>query len=199
MTAFALPSWFGADGFSLSLSVVQRAAASNFGGSEQVRDLMNDRWTATLSASPRTSSDAAALEAFIASMRGMNNTIAVYHLLRPQPQGTMRGNPTLAGGHVQGAEVLQIQSVAGATLRAGDMLGVGGLLLQVAQDSTADGTGLLVAPIVNRLRRALTSGGVVTWNKPTAPFRMASKPPAVQFVPGYAQGVTFDLVEEVTA
>jgi hypothetical protein len=36
MTAFALPSWFGGDGFSLSLATVQRSNASPFGGSEQV-------------------------------------------------------------------------------------------------------------------------------------------------------------------
>jgi hypothetical protein len=195
MTAFALPTWFGADGFSLSLSTVQRAFASPFGGSEQVVDLGNDRWNATLSASPRTNAEAAGLEALIASMRGMTNTIAVYHLLRPQPRGTMRGSPSTNGVAV-GAQSILIFTTVGATLLMGDMFGAGGLLFQVAADCTADGSGNLTVPIVNRVRRTLAASTPVVWDKPTVPFRLVSKP-VVQFVPGYAQGVVLDLVEAV--
>jgi hypothetical protein len=195
MTAFALPSWLGADGFSLNLDTTQRSFASPFGGSEQVIDLGSDRWKATLSASPRTYAEAAALEALINSMRGMTNTLAIYHLLRPQPRGTMRGAP-LTNGVAVGAQAVYIFTDPGATLLAGDMLGAGGLLFQVAADSVANGAGEFLVPIVNRVRRTLSALTPVVWDKPAAPFRLASKP-VVQFVPGYAQGVAMDFVEAV--
>ena len=195
MTALTLPPWFGADGFSLNLSTVQHLFASPFGGSEQVLDLLNDRWEATFSVPPRIFPEAAALEAFIASFRGMSNTLAIYHLLRPQPRGTMRGSPT-AQAAAAGAGSLTISTTAGATLFAGDMIGVGGLLLQVAADAAADGSGAMPVQIVNRLRGGFAAGTPVVWDRPTAPFRLASKP-VVQFVPGYAQGVTFDFVEAI--
>jgi hypothetical protein len=55
----------------------------------------------------------------------------------------------------QGAATLQIATAAGATLLAGDMLGVDGLLLRCAADCTADSNGLLTVPLTNRLRRAV--------------------------------------------
>lgn len=196
MAAFTLPSWFGADGFSLSLDANQRMFASPYGGSEQVLDMGNDRWRATLSASPRTNDEAAALEALLAGMRGMTNTLAIYHLLRKQPRGTMRGTPTAQAASA-GTQSLVLNSTAGATLLAGDLIGVAGLLLQVAADAIADGSGVMPVSVVNKLRVAVSGGATVIWDRPTAPFRLASKP-IVQFVPGYAQGVSMDLVEAIS-
>lgn len=196
MTAFSLPSWFDADGFSLSLSTNQRVFASPYGGSEQVLDMGNDRWRSTLSARPRTNDEAAALEALIAGMRGMTNTLAVYHLLRRQPRGTMRGAPT-AQASSAGTQAVVLNTTAAATLLAGDMIGVSGLLLQVASDAVADGAGVMLVSIVNKLRVGIASGAAVTWDRPTAPFRLASQP-VIQFVPGYAQGVSMDLVEVIS-
>lgn len=196
MTAFTMPSWFGADGFSLSLYTVQRTFSSPEGGSEQVIDRLSDRWLATLSASPRTFAEAAALEAFIASLRGMTNTLAIYHLLRPQPRGSMRGAPVVAAPLFRGDPNIQVTTTAGATLLAGDLVGCSGLLFQVAQDCVADGAGLMNILTVNRSRVAAASGTAVVWDKPSAPFRMTSKP-VVDFIPGYAQGVAFDFVEAV--
>ncbi|MDO9357862.1 MAG: hypothetical protein Q7T70_02570 [Polaromonas sp.] len=197
MTAFALPSWFGADGFSLSLDTTQRSFASPFGGSEQVVDLGSDRWKATLSASPRTYDEAAALEALIAGMRGMTNTLAIHHLLRKQPRGTLRGAASTVNNAAAGAASIVVQApVVGQTLLAGDMLGIGGLLLQVAADCVTNGVGNMTVPLVNRLRVAISNGTAVVWDRPTAPFRLASKP-VVQFAPGYAQGVTMDFVEAI--
>lgn len=198
MTLIARPDWFCPNGFSLTERVVQRAAASNFGGSEQVRDMMNDRWAASGSLPNRKFSDAGRVEALIGSLRGTVNTIPLYHFGRPRPQGTMRGNPTLAATGNQGADSIQVQSIAGATLQAGDMLGVGGLLLRVAADATANGSGVIAVPITNRLRRTLTNGSAVTWDKPTAPFRLAAVPPVV-YIPGYVTEVAFDFIEDVTA
>lgn len=195
MSVIVLPTGFCPNMFSLRLQTTQRAFASPFGGSEQVIDMLNDRWLISLSLPNRKFADAAVIEAFIGSLRGMTNTVALYHWVRKVPRGTMRGAPTVAAASA-GDGSLAITTTAGATLLAGDMIGVGGLLLQVATDATADGAGAMVLPITNRLRTAISGGSAVVWDKPTAPFRLAS-PSAVQYIPGYAPEVSFDFVEAI--
>jgi hypothetical protein len=59
------------------------------------------------------------------------------------------------------------------TLLPGDMLGLNGMLLQVAAPgATADAAGAMTVPLVTRLRKACTTGLAVTWDKPTAPFKL---------------------------
>jgi len=197
MSEIAFPDFFeDPSEFSLRTMVNQLANASPYGGSEQVVDKRNERWLATVSVSPRTHDEAAELEAWVASMRGMTNWIQLYHLQRPEPRGTMRGAPTVQST-AAGAGTVRINTTVGATLLAGDMIGVSGLLLQIQQPCTADGTGLLVAPIVNRLRRALVGGTAVVWNRPTALFRFRVVPEAISYVPGYTPEATFDFMEYV--
>lgn len=195
MSLIALPTGFCPNTFSMRLQVAQRVFSSPDSGSEQVIDRMNDRWLLSLSLPNRLHADAARVEAFIASLRGMFNTVAVYHWVRKQPRGTMRGTPTAAAA-AAGASVLSITTTVGATLLAGDMIGVGGLLLMVANDATANGAGVMSVSIVNRLRTAIGGGSAVTWDKPTAPFRLSSQS-AVQYIPGYAPEVSFDFVEAI--
>jgi len=195
MTTIAIPSWFGVDGFSLRMSTVQRTNMSPFGGSEQVIDLLNDRWHASLSIPPRIFSEAAGAEAFVASLRGSTNTINLYHFARPQPRGTMRGAP-LTNGAFAGADSMIIGTPAGNTLLAGDMISFDGLLVMVRDDCVANGSGAMTVNFVNKLRRTVAAGLPVVWDKPTAPFRCVSTP-SVQYVPGYAEGVSLDFVEAV--
>lgn len=197
MTTIAMPPGFDdpAD-FSLEMFVNQRANGSPFGGSEQVIDLLNDRWTATVTSAPRTSDEAAAYEAFIASMRGLSNTVNLFHLVRPIPRGTMRGTP-LTNPAAQGAdEIILGTSAPGVTLLAGDMIGIDGLLLMVSEDCVSDGVGAMPVRFVNRLRRAIDFGVPVIWDRPKAPFRLASRS-SVRHVPGWADGVAFDLIEAI--
>ena len=94
---------------------------------------------------------------------------------------------------------MQIGSAgAGATLLAGDMISAGGLLLQVASDVTADGSGFFSSvPLVNRVRAAIANATPVVWDRPTAPFRLISTP-AVMHVPGYAESVSLDFAEVIS-
>lgn len=186
---------FCPNSFSMRQQTNQRVFASPENGSEQVIDRLNDRWLISLSLPSRKFVDAARVEAFIASLRGMTNTVLLYHWARKQPVGTMRGAPTAVPVGV-GSDILLINTVAGATLLAGDLVGVAGMLVQAASDATAGDTGLMVLPIVNRLRYAVVSGAAVTWDRPTAPFRLSSQS-AVQYVPGYAAEVAMDFVEAV--
>ena len=197
MTLIALPAGFCPNSFSLRQQTNQRMFESPFGGSEQVIDMLNDRWMVSMSLPNRLHADAARVEAFIASLRGMTNTVALYHWARKQPRGTMRGTPS-CGAISAGAQTIFIGSAgAGATLLAGDMIGIAGLLLQVAADVTADGAGLMpFVPLVNSVRKDIPSNTPVIWDKPTAPFRLAS-PSSVQYIPGYAPEVALDFVESI--
>lgn len=196
MTLIALPAGFCPNSFTMRQQSVQRVFASSFGGSEQVVDLQNDRWLVSLSLPNRLHADAARVEAFIAALRGMANTVALYHWVRKQPRGSMRGAPT-AQAQGAGSGTLPINTVPGATLLAGDMIGVGGLLLQIAEDATANGAGVLAAPLVNRLRIPVAAGSSVFWDRPVAPFRLSSTS-AVQYIPGYSPEVSFDFVEAIS-
>ncbi|WP_295986474.1 hypothetical protein [uncultured Variovorax sp.] len=175
--------------------VAQRVFSSPDSGSEQVIDRLNDRWLVSLTLPNRLHADAAVIEAFIGALRGMTNTVLLFHYVRKVPRGSMRGAPT-AQAAAAGAQALAINTTAGATLRAGDMIGVSGLLLMAAADATANGSGVMVVPLVNCLRLAIGGGAPVTWDRPTAPFRLVS-PTAVQYIPGYSPEASFDFVEAV--
>lgn len=195
MSTIALPAGFCPNQFSMRLATVQRSFASPFRGSEQVVDLLNDRWVVSLSLPNRRHADAARLEAFVASMRGMTNTVKLYHFVRSTPRGTMRGAP-ITDNFRQGDDWVRVLTTVGATLLAGDMLGIAGMLLQVREDCVAAAGGLITIPVVNRLRKSLPYGTAVEWDKPTAAFRLMSQS-SVQYVPGYAEGVSLDFAEVV--
>lgn len=195
MTLLALPSTFRAESFSMQLLTNERAFASPYGGSEQVIDMLNDRWSITMTLPRGTQEDAARNEAFVNALRGMSNTCLLWHMKRRIPLGTMRGAPT-AQAAAAGAGGLVINTTAGATLVAGDMIGVAGLLCQVFEDATANGAGVMAVNLANRLRTAVGAGAAVTWDKPTAPFRKVSAP-GFQYFTGYAEGASIDFVEAI--
>lgn len=193
------PAAFVATGFDLTLQANQRVNAAPGGGSEQALDMLNDRWMCSLTLPERSETDGAALEAFLASFRGQVNTVNLWHFLRPAIRGTMAGSPVLSASAAQGAASISIQtspSVPGATVLAGDMLGVGGLLLMVKDDAVANGSGILSVNVVNRLRVALSSSAPVTRSSPTVPFRLLAHT-GVRYANGIAGEVEMTLGEVI--
>lgn len=175
----------------------QRVNAAPGGGSEQAVDMLNDRWMCYLTLPVRRFEEAAAVETFLASFRGQTRWIDLWHFARPTPYGTISGSPTLSGAHAQGAAALIVQAAVGETVEGGDMLGAGGLLLMAAPGThTADGSGVIEVPLVNRLRTALADEAAVTIDKPTAPFRLLSHS-GVEFTRGIAGEVTLTLGEKI--
>lgn len=145
MSTITLPSQFLPKSFTLKQQTSQRVSASPFGGSEQAIDLLNDRWVASAELVQNNYENSAYIESFIASMRGQVNNVALYHFARPQPRGTLRGTLTLDASAAQGARSIVVTGCTPAysTLKAGDMLGVGGLLAMVQSDCSASGMNLL--------------------------------------------------------
>ena len=183
----------------LTLATNQRVSAAPFGGSEQAVDLLNDRWLCSLNLPPNSQANAAELEAFIGSMRGQTNTVALSHPLRKAPRGSMRGTMRLNAAAAQGAASISITSTeyqAGTTLQAGDLLGVGGLLLMVAAFDAVDVSNVITVTLANRLRVAQASSAPVTWNAPTVPMRLLQTS-GVQYQPGYAGAISLDFAEAI--
>jgi hypothetical protein len=196
MAIITLPQSLVPSGCTLAQVTNQRVTASPFGGSEQAVDMLNDRWFMTLEIPGRYYGGAAAVEAFINAMRGQTNTVMLYHFGRQRVRGTIAGALTLSATAAQGASSVSITATNGTTLLAGDLIGIGGLLLMVAADTTASG-GVMAVSLTNRLRKQLTSGSAVTITRPTAEFRLASAP-VVRYVPGFTDGFTVDFAEVIT-
>lgn len=96
MTTYAWPEAWGANRLEMWVQPNQRVFASTFNpASQQVVDLGGDYWCATLSIPAGVlAAKGAQIEAFLASLRGSQNFVSLYHLKRPLPRGTMRGGTT---------------------------------------------------------------------------------------------------------
>lgn len=197
MTTIALPSVFVPSACSFKSVTNQRVSASNFGGSEQAVDLLNDRWTCSVTVQLMSYQAGGKLEAFIGQMRGQTNTCDLYHFVRPNPAGTARGSMFLGANLAQGAASMYVGgcSPANGTLLAGDMVGIAGMLFMVGADCTASG-GNVTIPLAQRVRKAVTSGTVVVWDKPTAPFRLLNTS-GVNYSGAVVEETTFDFGEAI--
>lgn len=195
MTTYSWPTAFAPSACTLHLEPNLREFVSPWTGGYDVIDLMGERWRMTVALPPRKRINSGAVEAFFNRLRGLH-TVSAWHFARPYPTGTMRGSPLLSAGVAQGASTLLLKSAgASATLKAGDMLGLGGQWLQVAADATADGSGNMTVYTVNRVRTAASTDAAVAWDKPLGTFRLASPRVAVTHLPVIAEGLELELIE----
>lgn len=109
-----------------------------------------------------------------------------------------RGTDTATACKVWGVQVQPAASATTfdgrATLLAGDMLQAGTHLFQVAADTTFDGKGEASVPVVNRARSTIASATALTWQRPTAVYRLQGTPRIVH-AGGSARLQDIDLVE----
>lgn len=156
--------------------------------------LTGSPWRMRMAFDRATPEGQAEREAFWNAVGGQENLIALYHFRRPVPRGTMRGTPTLAAVAAKGATSISIQTTAGATLLAGDMLGIGALV-QVKAPATANGSGLMTVTIQPKLIAQIASGTAVVWNKPTADFMALSTGHPVGHTANYGEPFDVDLIQ----
>lgn len=167
-----------------------------YNGTLQVVDFNSERFVMSVTLPPRKRIRAGEVEGFFFRLNGGVNRVRGWHFGRPTPIGTMRGSPTLSAGASRGNDTISITAgTANSTLKAGDMLGVGGQLVMVAQNVTLNGSGAGTVSLVHRIRGTIASGTAVTWNKPTAEFVMPSWLASVTHFPGAIDGAAFDFEE----
>jgi hypothetical protein len=219
---------FRASRFELRVMPNLRTFTGPYSQTTQVIDLLGERWVATVDLPPSNSTvNGAAREAFFDRLKGQAHQISMHHLRLLQPQGTLRdgaaisvvngsaaavsvvngssaavtvigGTPVVAYSVAQLANTCTIRCFAGKTVLAGDMLGIGGQLVRVMADATADGNGALALEFQPRARAAWTPHQAVTWNKPTANFMLrAGDGVPFSWAPGMSSGASFDLIEVI--
>jgi hypothetical protein len=101
-----------------------------------------------------------------------------------------------------GADNVQFEQAPAATafagsptLRAGDFIGCGGQLFQVASDYTLldDGTGDI--PLINRVRGTIAINSPVTWYRPSCEMVLPAMQAGPVRRPGVIESTALDLVE----
>lgn len=198
MTTYSWPATFGVTRFEMRIRHNTRVFTGPYTPTTQVLDLLGERWIITLSLKPTIDPIAgAAREAFWDRLKGSANLIAIGHRKLKQPLGTMRGTPVVTSTIAQLASTGTITTTPGATLRAGDMIGLGGQLVRNMADATADGSGHLVIEFQPRARAAIATGAAVVWDGPTATFMLApgADGAPTAWTPGAVEGTSIDLVE----
>jgi hypothetical protein len=198
VTVYAWPGW-GVNAFELRVLPNLRTFVGPYTPTTQVIDLLGERWVARIDLAPTTDPiQIAAWEAFFDRLKGQLNQTSFGHMRLSSPQGTARGTLTLSAAAAQLANTVAITgAAAGATLLAGDMLGINGQLVRVMANATADGTGAFSSvEFQPRLRVAQSLGASVAWNAPTANFMLkTSDGVPTTWQPGMAQGPSLEFVE----
>ncbi len=173
-----------------------RAYSSAFDGSTQTASLPGARWTAVLNFGNQALNVRPQVEAFLAKCRRQHR-IALWNMKRPHPRGDINlAGVTLAADAGAFATQITLQGCgAGKRLLAGDMLGLPGQLLMVADDAVADGAGVAVVGLTHMLRTAHASGSAVTLVRPTALFINQSPELSFPTTGRIYTPITLDLVE----
>jgi hypothetical protein len=158
------------------LEPVVLQSVSPLSGATQTVEMPGAGWVFDAQWAPRRGTRMDEFEAFLARLRGSSNRFTVWPWHRPVPVGTMRGAPVVAASPPSGDIVLNITTTPGATLLAGDFVGVAGELKQVVVGGTANGSGALTVEVSPPFRAAPAPGAAITWNRPTATFIAQAAP-----------------------
>lgn len=177
---------------------IQKAAVgfrSPLAGSLESIEFPGQFWRASVTLAAAKLRNGGEGEAFFSRLAGGAERVRVPYWPRLVPRGTLRGAPTLSAGAARG-DLQLVLATAGATdtLKAGDMIGVGGQLFQVFQDCVAVAS-VLTVPLVNRVRATIASASAVTWNSPTFIGCVPSNSSSRSYEPGVANTLPVDLEE----
>jgi hypothetical protein len=171
MTTLAYPTtWhFRPDQFEAELRANVLVSTSPLTGAMQTVQIPGTRWIFRLTFGNASAAEQAEREAWFSQLEGMANRAALWHHARPLPRGTRQTDTTLASSASSAATSLSLNATTGQTLLKGDMLAVGGQLLQVIADATA-AAGVLTVSVRPSLRAAVASLAAVTLVRPTGEF-----------------------------
>jgi len=195
MTTYAWPESLGVVAMEWGLRRSKIQHRNPLTQSFQEVDLLGWAWLIDVTLKSRSYANSAAVEAFFNGLVGSGDRVSMHCLVRPVPAGTIPGAPVPAVAAAQFSNQLQIQCVAGETLKAGDFVSVAGQLFQVRFDAVANGAGLMAVTIANRVRATLAINEPVTWNRPTALFAVVDDTTKYAFAQGRAESPSFSLEE----
>lgn len=174
--------------------------SSVFGSQSQ--EITAPVWEVLLKPRNFTKRDYAEWESLSLGLHGRRDQLALWHLDRAAPQGTMRGSMVFSGAHARGANSVSIYAPgqAGTTLLQGDHIGFGsGLTQQVVKvqaDAMVGLDDIITVSVESFLRNAFADGSEITWNKPKALFRRSSTKTGMKHSSGVVNGLALDLIED---
>jgi hypothetical protein len=141
---------------------------SPLSGAVQTVEMPGARWRASFTLGELDAADAAALQAFMAQLRGRSGRFYLYNFARPSPRGTATGTPLVKGASQTGTSLAIDGLAAGATLLAGDFFEVGGELKIVTATATANGSGEATVSFEPPLRASPADNAAITLTQPKA-------------------------------
>lgn len=161
------------------LSGTDITTRSVLGGGQQTSGVPGAHWLASLTFAPDQSANRHTLIGFLRKLNGKEHRIALWDVrkfsaagVQGSPAGTINtSGVTVSVAAAQFASTVTLAGCgAGATLLAGDMLGIGGQLIENPETATANGSGVMTVQVPQRLRQAAAAAAAVTLIKPTALF-----------------------------
>lgn len=197
MTTLSFPSLSRAVPRSMdwSLRANTQSFQSPLSKSVQTVELPGASWAASFMLENLDEADAALLQAFFAKLRGRAGRFYLHNLARPQPRGTLTGTPLVKGAAQTGATLAIDGCTVGATLLAGDFIGINGELKMVVADAAADGAGEMSLTIEPPLRSSPADNAALTLVQPTATFMLAADESKWSTAPGKFSTFAIDAVE----
>jgi hypothetical protein len=197
MTTLAWPAITrsGPRDFELTLEANTQTFSSPLSRAVQTVEMPGARWRVSFTLQNLQEADTALLQAFMAQLRGRAGRFALHNFARPVPRGTASGTPLVKGASQTGTS-LNIDSLAiGATLLAGDYIGINGELKIVVADATANGAGEMTVTFEPPLRSSPADNAAVTLASPTATFMLTDDAMRTITRPGRFSDISIDAVE----
>jgi hypothetical protein len=195
MAIYTWPAWLKPAEADFALQKAAAVSVSPFNGSVEPHDYVAERWVVSVTL-PACRSDEEGYRrvAFLNRLPGALHRVMLGPFLWGQyaPAGTLRGSPTLQVDVARGSDTVSISG--SGTLQAGDWLGIGPQLFQVANDC-ASSSGVISVPLVNRVRAVLAAGTAVVWDRPTGAFILPASQVRALRRPAVLEAVTLDFLE----
>jgi hypothetical protein len=179
------------------------SSESVMNGAVQTSGMPGTRFKCNMILPSATAANRAAVEGFLARLNGREHRVRLWHFTRNgingygYPMGNI--NTTGVTVAVNASQFSTSLTLAGCgankTLQAGDFLGINGQLFINPETVTANSSGVMVLPVVSRLRSAATVGQAVNLVRPTATFVMDANGFTSSHVPGANQPLGLDFTE----
>lgn len=174
MAVIAIPSALKIRSVSWTFDRPAQVNRSEWTGRDQViANPWHARWAAEVECAPVQDTDAAALRAFLALLKGQINTCRLPAVVTEQ-FGSGYTVTVTAGGAAAGATSIPLTGLpASTTILAGRMLTINDQLLITTADMTTNGSGAATATVEPPLRAAAPATTAVEARNPTALMALA--------------------------
>lgn len=169
--------------------------SSPLSGAVQTVEMPGARWKVSFMLENLAEADSALLQAFLVKLRGRAGRFYLHNFARSEPRGTQRGAPLVKGASQTGATLAIDGCTVGATLLAGDFIGVNGELKMVVADAAADGAGEMSLTIEPPLRSSPADNAALTLVQPTATFMLTTDESKWSTAPGKFSTFAVDAIE----